>query len=149
MFVFSSGAFVWQAGTTTVVIVLPVGIWTCCLMPNATGSPPFGTFSASDTVSPGPSTNAADGRFCVPGIGAAVAEQRGTTAVRAGAPTGSDTATMPGTEISEVALSVFTTVFGEHGGTTTVRALSAAGRITARDPSVLNALGFSFLLRMP
>src|SRR3954447_26036182 len=84
-----------------------------------------------------------------PGIGAATEEQRGTTMVREGAPEGSATATAPGTEISDVAFCSVTTVFGEHGGTTPPRWRSPAGRITAREPSVLNGFGFSFLLAIP
>src|SRR4051794_11751653 len=149
MFVCSAGVFVWHGAATTVVMVLPVGICSWCLMPNATGSPPFGTLSASETVSPGPSTNADDGMFAEPGDGAAADEQRGITTVRADAPSGSATATTPGTLMIDVAFCSFTTAFGEHGGTTTVRMRSPAGRSTAREPSVLNGFGFDLVLRMP
>jgi hypothetical protein len=142
-------AFPWHGAASTVVAGLPGASVTSCLIPYATGSPPFGTFAMLETVLSGPSTKAADGMFGAPGEGAARALQRGTTTVRAGAPRGIDTATAPGTAICVDAFCAVITVGGEHGGTTTVRVRSAAGSSTAREPSVLNGFGVDFLLRRP
>src|SRR4051794_15734862 len=71
------------------------------------------------------------------------------TIVRVGAPSGTVTATEPGTAICSAAFVAFTTVGGEQGVTTTVRARSPAGSTTARDPSVLNGFGFDFVETMP
>src|SRR3954466_9373517 len=87
--------------------------------------------------------------FGAPGDGAAAALQRGITIVRAGAPRAIATATAPCTWIWAEAFFGVITVGGLQGGTTTVRLRSPAGSTTARDPSVLNGFGFSFLARMP
>src|SRR3954462_4778943 len=119
--VFSTGALPWHGAATTVVIALPAGIWTCSLIPYAIGSPPLGTFETSYTCLPGPSMNAADGMFAEPGEGAALEEQRGITTVCGSPPTGTPIATTPGAEMIDDAFASFTTVRGEHGGTTTTR----------------------------
>src|SRR3954464_15198865 len=87
--------------------------------------------------------------FAAPGGGAACAVQRGITIVRAGAPRAIATATAPGTWSCVEALRGVITVGGLHGGTTTTPLWPPAGSTTARDPSVLNGFGFSFLARMP
>src|SRR3954468_4092274 len=87
--------------------------------------------------------------FGAPGEGAAAALQRGITIVRAGAPRAIATATAPCTWIWAEAFFGVITVGGLQGGTTTARLRSPAGSTTARDPSVLNGFGFSFLARMP
>src|SRR3954454_3443318 len=87
--------------------------------------------------------------FGAPGEGAAAALQRGITNVRAGAPRAIATATAPCTWIWAEAFFGVITVGGLHGGTTTARDRSPAGSTTAREPSVLNGFGLSFLARMP
>src|SRR5436305_13988139 len=120
--------FVEHDGTTIVFAELFAGTITserrsCTTELRAALSPFAGIFA------PGPSANAAEGSR-PPTLGG----QRGTTTTRSPEPCGTWTRVAPVVDSCWLALAAVTETPVAHGGTTTVRALSAVGTITARPP---------------